>query len=146
MTANLQVLKEKRIFIVEDTAGNLAIMKTLLEGMGAKIAFDRWAGETIEKLKAFAPVDLILLDLMFPDNVTGYDVFDDIRQHADLAHIPIVAVSASEPSMAISKTRAKGFCGFIGKPISYDRFPGQIAEILSGAAVWDRGTIYVRRS
>jgi CheY-like chemotaxis protein len=140
-----EMLQEKRIFIVEDTSTNLAIMKTLLEGSGVKVGFDKWGLDTIPKLLAFAPVDLILLDLMFPNNVSGYDVFDKIRAVSSMTAVPIVAVSASEPGVAIPKTKAKGFAGFIGKPFSYDRFPVQIREVLSGEPVWDRGAVYVRR-
>ena len=95
-------------------------MQILLEQHGAKTSFERWGKDTVKRLKAFAPVDIILLDLMFPNNVTGYDIFDRIRMHAEFQHIPIVAVSASDPSVAIPKTKAKGFSGFITKPIEMD--------------------------
>jgi len=49
-----------------------------------------------------------------------------------------VAVSASESAVAIPKVKAKGFAGFISKPIDYDRFPNQIVAVLNQEAVWDR--------
>lgn len=132
-------LQDKRIFLIEDNLANRAIMQLLLEQQGAKISFERWGKDTVKRLKALAPVDIILLDLMFPHNVTGYDIFDRIRMHPEFQHIPIVAVSASDPSIAIPKTKAKGFSGFITKPIEYDRFPQQIQAILNDELVWDIG-------
>ena len=132
-------LKDKRVFLIEDNVGNRAIMQTLLEQAGAVVGFERWGVNTVEKLQEFAPVDIILLDLMFPRGVTGYDVFDDIRAESEFFDVPIVAVSASEPSIAIPKTRAKGFSGFITKPIDFDKFPVQIAKILQREPVWDTG-------
>jgi CheY-like chemotaxis protein len=124
-------LKNKRIFIVEDNPANLLIMQVTLEQHGAKTMFERWGQETIERLRAAMPIDVIIMDLMFPDNVTGYDVFANIRKHAEFANIPIVAVSASDPTQARTKTKEQGFAGFIGKPIDYDVFPRQIAEIIN---------------
>lgn len=133
------LLSEKRVFIVEDKLENRAIMQMLLEQHGAKIGFERWGQNTLEKLQAFAPVDVILLDLMFPNNVTGYDVFDVIRTEPAYRFIPIVAVSAADPSTAIPLTRSKGFAGFIAKPVDYDAFPRQIAKIIDREPVWFAG-------
>ena len=132
-------LKGKRIFLIEDNVGNRAIMQTMLEQFDTKIGFERWGIDTIKKLDEFAPVDIILLDLMFPRGVTGYDIFDEIRSHIKYDDVPIVAVSASEPAIAIPKTRAKGFAGFISKPIDFDLFPSQILAILKREPVWDAG-------
>jgi CheY-like chemotaxis protein len=131
------LLQDKKIFLVEDNLSNRAIMQMILEQHGAKTAFERWGTETVSRLKSFEPVDLIVLDLMFPNNVTGYDVFDLIRENREFRHIPIVAVSASEAGEAIPKTRSYGFKGFIPKPIDMDKFPKQIAAILRGEEVWD---------
>jgi CheY-like chemotaxis protein len=129
-------LEGKRIFIVEDNLANRAIEQMLLEQDGAKIAFERWGKETVRKLRQFMPVDVILLDLMFPGGITGFDVFKDIRTYPEFRHIPIIAVSASDPSAAMSQTRAAGFNGFISKPVDFDLFAHQIADVIKGQAVW----------
>ncbi len=85
------------------------------------------------------PVDIILLDLMFAHGITGYDIFDEIRKVDDFADIPIIAVSASDTSFAVPKVRAKGFSGFIAKPIDFDRFPCQIDQVLNDEQVWYTG-------
>lgn len=130
------ILQGKRIFLVEDNLANRAIEQLLLEQAGAKIAFERWGTDTVNHLRRFMPVDIILLDLMFPNNITGYDVFNHIRAHEEFRHIPIVAVSASDPSSAIPQTRAHGFTGFISKPVSFDAFPRQIADLIERQPVW----------
>ena len=129
-------LRNKRIFVVEDNLQNRVIMQTLLEQHGATTAFDRWGVATVEQLKRFAPIDLILLDLMYPNNITGFDIYQQIRAESEFLHIPIIAVSAMDASVAIPRTQALGFAGFIAKPINYDRFPRQIAAILNGEPVW----------
>lgn len=134
-----QELKGRRIFIVEDNLTNRAIMQLMIEQQGGVVAFERWGQDTVERLRGFMPVDLILLDLMFPGGVTGYDIFDRIRAEEAFAQIPIVAVSASDPSSSIPLTKQKGFAGFISKPVEYELFVKQILKILAGQAVWYAG-------
>jgi CheY-like chemotaxis protein len=124
-------LQGKRIFIVEDNVQNKTIMQLLLEMQGATIAIDRWGRDTLRRLQAFAPVDLILMDLMLPNNVTGYELFNLIRVLPEFASVPIIAVSAADPSESTVKTQAYGFAGFIAKPIEFEAFPQQIAQILA---------------
>jgi CheY-like chemotaxis protein len=132
-------LQNKRIFIVEDNLANRAIEQMILERHGAKTAIERYGTDTIEKLKAFAPIDVIVMDLMLPEGVSGFDVADSIRQMPQFSHIPIVAVSASDPAEAMPKARKKGFSGFISKPIDFDTFPKQIARIINGEQIWIEG-------
>ena len=135
----MQGLNSKTVFIIEDNVGNRAIMQMLLEQAGAKVHFERWGIDSVEQIKKVMPVDIILLDLMFPRGVTGYDVFDAVRADTGFDDIPIVAVSASEPAQSIPKTRAKGFSGFIAKPISYENFTNQVSILINKGAVWDTG-------
>lgn len=135
----MQLLKGKRIFYIEDNPRNLALTQLLLEKYGAQVKFERWGVEDlINRLQSFTP-DIILLDLMFPKNISGYDIFDMIRSHAELGHIPIVAVSAADPSLEMPKAREKGFAGYIGKPLNLMLFPKQIASIIEGEKIWFAG-------
>jgi len=136
---NPNLLTNKRIFIIEDNMANVVIERMLLEQKGARVITDRWGIDAPAHIRKAMPVELILLDLMFPENISGYDVFRDLRAHTEFDHIPIIAVSASDPSTAIPKTQAYGFNGFIAKPVSFDLFPEQIARILNGEKVWYRG-------
>jgi CheY-like chemotaxis protein len=117
---------------------NQTITQMLLTTSGAIVSYDRWGLDAIKRMEAFAPIDLVLLDLMFPDNITGYEIFERIRDLEKFENIPIVAVSASDPSDAIPRTQAKGFAGFIRKPIDFVKFPEQIQKILGGEPVWER--------
>ncbi|MBC8098045.1 MAG: response regulator [Armatimonadetes bacterium] len=131
------LLKGKRVFYVEDDLNNRAIVQMMLEREGASMSFERWGrADTVTRLTAFMPVDLILLDLMFPQGVTGYDVYDAIRTHSEFDAIPIIAISASDASVEIPKVRARGFTGYISKPINFRMFPSQILAILNGQPVW----------
>ena len=133
----ITVLKGKRIFYVEDNPGNASVAQVILEQAGAKVMIERYGrDEVLPKLKAFMPIDIILLDLMFPMNVTGYDIFDLIRTDPTFNAIPILAVSASDPEIEVPKLRKRGFVGLVSKPLDLRRFPQQVSSAMQGQTVW----------
>lgn len=130
------ILNGKRLLIVEDNVTNMAVYNAILRDSGAAIMQDFWNVDTLKLLAKTLPIDAILLDLMLRHGVSGYDIFDQIKARPDLAHIPIIAVSAAEPGIEIPKAKAKGFAGFIGKPIEPHLFPQQVADCIGGKSVW----------
>jgi CheY-like chemotaxis protein len=133
-------LSGKRIFLVEDNQGNAAIIQLLLEQERAVVLRGRWGGlDTLNLLEKHLPIDIILMDLMLPNGITGYDVFDEIRARPGMENIPIIAVSASDYSTAIPQTQAKGFNGFIAKPLAFNLFASQVRDVLDGKSVWYNG-------
>ena len=133
------ILKEKRIFIVEDNMQNRLVFQMALIRHGASVDFERWGRDTLYHLQNLSRVDLIVLDLMLAEGVTGFDIFDQIRGLVKYNAVPIVAVSAMDPSIAIPRLQKQGFSGFIAKPIDSHQFPKQLATVLSGETVWSVG-------
>ena len=130
------ILKNKRIFIVEDNMQNRLIFQMALIRQGASVDFERWGKDTLYRLLGVSRVDLIVMDLMLADGISVFEIFDKIRDLPKYNSVPIVAVSAMDPSQAIPKTRKQGFSGFIPKPIDDIQFPKQIAKIMNGESVW----------
>jgi len=132
----MMLLKGKHIFIIEDNVQNRIVFQVALLRHGALVDFERWGRHTIARLTRRSAVDVILLDLMLEDGISGFDLYDEIRALPGFAEVPIIAVSAMDPSTAVPRLRAKGFNGFIAKPIDGYEFPKQIARILEGERIW----------
>jgi CheY-like chemotaxis protein len=132
----MSLLTKKRIFVVEDDLNNRIITQMALISHDVRIEFDRWGKDTLSKLINFGVPDIILLDLMFPNGITGYDIFDTIRTNKAYDSTPIVAVSAGDAAISIKRCQEKGFNGFIPKPIEADHFASQLEKILSGQSLW----------
>jgi CheY-like chemotaxis protein len=133
------MLQNKRIFVIEDNIDNRVVYHLIFVNQGVMFAFDRWGTGTVAKIKAFCPVDLIIVDLMLPNGVTGFSIYDQIRGDSLLDQVPVVAVSASDPSIVIPKVRGMGFSGFIAKPIDNQLFPKQLERIINGEHIWYDG-------
>ncbi len=133
------LLNGKRIFIVEDNPQNRVVFKMALVRHGATVDFERWGRDSLYQLNQALNLDLIILDLMLAEGISGFDVFVEIRNLPNFATTPIIAVSAMDAALAVPRARALGFSAFIAKPIDNQLFPQQIARILTGEPVWYTG-------
>jgi CheY-like chemotaxis protein len=136
------LLDNKKIFIVEDNLQNRIIFQLALTRHGAELHFEPWGSRTLLQLQGLSQIDLIILDLMLANGISGFDIFDQIRACPQFDRVPVIAVSAIDPSTAIPKTQQKGFSGFIGKPINDELFPKQLAAVIDGEEIWHAGERY----
>jgi DNA-binding NarL/FixJ family response regulator len=95
----------------------------------------------ITRLKKSRNWDLIILDLMLSRGISGFDIFQEIRTMPEYDQVPIIAVSASEPAVAIPKARKLGFSGFISKPVDEELFANQIERVIAGELIWHDGSL-----
>lgn len=130
------MIKGKRIFVIEDDPNNLAIISAILRRGGATVHFDLWGYETADRITNLLPIDVILLDLMLPGGVSGYDIFRELHTRPELRSIPIVAVTAMDPTTELRKAKEMGFAGFLCKPIRTTTFAKYLTAILDGTQVW----------
>lgn len=135
----MKILEGKSIFMVEDDPTNLAVIRVILQNAGATVPFDSWGDMTLKKMVGYyEKIDLILLDIMLPNGRSGYEVFDAIKAEPTLNNIPIVAVTASDPDLEMPKVKAKGFSGYISKPIDRHQLPLDLEKVLNGEPIWRR--------
>jgi len=138
------MLQGKHIFIVEDNILNRVVYQITIGTQGAYLQFDRWGREAVDRLKPGRRWDLIILDLMLTGGISGFDIFNELRLMPEYNKVPIVAISASEPAVAMPKAMDLGFSGFISKPIDEAHICKQIAQLIAGEEVWYDGTFTTR--
>ena len=90
--------------------------------------------EVTQLLKGGVKFDLVLLDLQLRGD-SGYQMLIWLRPA--LIGIPIIAVTAQVMPDEVTHAEQAGFDGFIGKPLDFDHFPGQIRRVLAGERVWE---------
>ncbi|MDQ2840730.1 MAG: response regulator transcription factor [Acidobacteriota bacterium] len=82
----------RKIVLIEDDADLYALVKYNLEKEGFAVAGAQTGRGVVDLCRRERP-DLILLDIMLPDS-DGLEVCKSIRQHPELAHIPIIFLTA----------------------------------------------------
>jgi DNA-binding response OmpR family regulator len=82
----------KKIMLIEDDADLYALLKYNLEKEGFALVGTQTGRGAIDLCRKERP-DLILLDIMLPDS-DGLDICKGIRAHPELAHIPVIFLTA----------------------------------------------------
>jgi two-component system cell cycle response regulator DivK len=136
LSKRVAIPKDLTVLVVEDNVSNFVLIARMLGYMGIHCEWKTSGYEVVEYADTLPRLDLILMDIRLPYE-DGYGALKKIRASEHLKSIPIVAVTAEASEEQLSKARASGFDGFLGKPLDPDRFPEQIRRILNGEAVWE---------
>ncbi len=129
-------LEDAKIMVVEDNPTNFALTARLLAYCGVKYPAWKTTGwGVVELAEEMGRVDLILMDILLPVE-DGYDALRQIRAHPELRGTLVVPVTALGSVVEMERARKAGFDGYLAKPLSAKKFPGQIRNILRGEPVW----------
>ncbi|MFP5391417.1 MAG: EAL domain-containing protein [Gammaproteobacteria bacterium] len=121
-----------RILIIEDNATNMELMVYLLSAFGYTplSAADGLSGVTAARENK---PDLIICDVHLP-KLDGYGVVAALKRDPELAHIPVLAVTALAMVGDRERLLEAGFDGYIGKPIEPDTFVTELEAFLKEEA------------
>lgn len=124
----------KVIFIVEDEPDILELMAINLTRAGYRVEKFIEAGpmmSLLEKAKSgsAAPPDLIILDLMLPDQ-DGLDVCKTLKKHEFFADIPIIMVTAKTDEFDVVLGLELGADDYIPKPFSPRELAARVKAVL----------------
>jgi DNA-binding response OmpR family regulator len=115
-----------KILIVEDDHDIRRLIDHRLRAAGYATA---WAGDAIAALAAARreSPDAIVLDLGLPGG-DGFLVMERLRSMAPVSHIPVVVLTARDPSTSRDRALAAGAIAFLGKPIDAEALLAAIRE------------------
>lgn len=121
----------KTVMIVEDNELNMKLFNDLLESRGYRVIQTRSGLEALDLARAHMP-DLILMDIQLPE-VSGLVVTKWLKDDEQLAHIPVIAVTAFAMKGDEERILQGGCEGYISKPISVSHFLETIARYIGPA-------------
>jgi CheY-like chemotaxis protein len=104
-----------KILIVDDDQDTRQLLKIRLESNGYETAFAADAITAVGIAREERP-DLILLDFGLPGG-DGVVVLERLKTFPALAHIPVIVVSAREPSSTERRATEAGAEAYVQKPI-----------------------------
>lgn len=104
-----------KVLIVDDQNSNLELLKGLLAET-YKLSFAKSGEQALDAARRHNP-NLILLDIMMP-GMDGYETCRRLKADSQLAHIPVIFVTALGESEDEAKGFAAGAVDYVTKPIS----------------------------
>ena len=117
------------ILVIEDEDNIALALEIVLETAG--YTQERIAEGTgaLDRIRQSRP-SLVLLDVMLP-GASGYDICQQARLDPELAHIPILMMTARGSAIERRKGLALGADGFIAKPFDIKELKSEIQRLLS---------------
>ncbi|MEL7481146.1 MAG: response regulator [Pseudomonadota bacterium] len=121
----------KSVLVVEDNELNMRLFCDLLDAYGYATHQCRDGAKAVELARNEQP-DLIIMDIQLPE-VSGLDITRWIKDDGDLAHIPVLAVTAFAMRADEQRVREAGCEGYLSKPIQMMSFIRAVEDLIGGA-------------
>ncbi|MGD9117328.1 MAG: response regulator [Dehalococcoidia bacterium] len=122
-----------KILVVDDKEDSRVLASKVLKSHGYGVIGASSGEEAISLAQKEIP-DLILMDVRLPGGIDGLEATQRIKTLPGLAHIPILAVTASVRPEDEHRALEGGCDGFVRKPIDIDALPRQVAEYIARVA------------
>lgn len=122
-----------RILMIDDDREMITLGRLILEREGFEVTSALGGIEGLEILKkADQSVDLILLDIMML-GMDGWQVLQIIKNNPDLAHIPVIMLTARHYLEDESETKNYDglFDGYVVKPFVVRDLLGRIKDLIN---------------
>ncbi|HEY9636194.1 MAG TPA: PAS domain S-box protein [Coleofasciculaceae cyanobacterium] len=118
------------VLLAEDNEANISIMSDYLQIQGYRVSLARNGIEAVQQAKQQKP-DLILMDIQMPE-MDGLEATYRIRAEADLAAIPIIAITALAMPGDRERCLAAGATDYLTKPVSLKNLVNIIEQNING--------------
>jgi len=118
----------KKVLVADDKATSRELVRVALEHCGYLVYEASDGGEALNSARDILP-DLIILDLHMP-GIDGFGVIQAIRRDAQLAAIPVMALTASAMQGDREHALAVGFSSYVAKPIHLNSLRQEVKRLL----------------
>lgn len=105
----------KTVLVADDNSRGREFVRIVMENLGHNVHEVSNGRQAVDAAIEMKP-DLIVLDLHMPE-MDGFEAIAALRQHPDLAAVPVMALTASAMLGDRERALAAGFTGYVTKPI-----------------------------
>lgn len=125
------ILSGKKVLWVEDDLFLSSLISKKFSSKGCVLEFATTAQAALDSLKKNKP-DILLLDVMLPGGVDGYEVLKQIKENADTKSVPVILFSNLSQESDVEKGIKLGAARFIIKAtVELDDIITEVQEVLS---------------
>ena len=126
----------KKILVVDDMEDSRRLVGKVLGLRGYEVIGAATGEDAVNMAQTELP-DLILMDIRLPGGIDGLEATRRIKALPQIAHIPILAMTASVRPEDMQQALHEGCSGFARKPIDIDELSEQVAKHIARASSAD---------
>jgi CheY-like chemotaxis protein len=115
-----------KVLYVEDHEAQRDIMVQMLELFGYEVDMACSGEEGVKKAREWRP-DVVLMDIRMPGRIDGFVAIRQLRDDPDMAHIPILVISAWGSAKHKERAMRAGADAHFTKPVPIDRLTAAIS-------------------
>ena len=117
------------VLIIEDNEKNRKLCRDVLNVKGYQTIESETAEEGLTLVREKKP-NLVLMDIQLP-GIDGITALKQLRADPEMAHVPVIAITASAMTHNRATMLAEGFDGYQTKPITLKEFLGEVERVLA---------------
>ena len=122
---------QKTVMIIEDEADAAELFGEMMRLNGFRVIKMYSSAPAIPMIAQERP-DVVILDIMMPD-ISGLEVLRYMRREPDLAHIPVIVVSAKSMPGDIKTGLEAGASLYLTKPVGFLDLKQAVEQVLNKA-------------
>jgi len=122
-----------RVLVCEDQDAIRQMITTLVGSSGHEVVGVSTGSKAVE-LASTESFDILLLDLMLPGQLDGFQVCERLRGQESTKGLPIFIISAMDDPDSRAKAKSVGATDFFGKPFR----PLELLKVIQGIAAGRR--------
>ncbi len=139
-----EVIRNRRILLVDDNPTILEIMQTQIRQLGAKVTAASSADEAMRRLheaeSSGTPFELILLDHCMP-LVDGIGLLSQIRSERHFADLPVILVSSASDDVNLKDSPQNTLYTLLQKPVRQTRLESCLVDFFSNEHQYAAGQV-----
>jgi class 3 adenylate cyclase len=124
-----------KVLVVDDVAKNVKLLADLLAAKGYQVVTAASGAEGLARIDADRP-DLVLLDVLMP-GMSGYEMCQAIRANPAHCMLPVVLVTALDPTQERAKGLEAGADDFLAKPVNRVELLARVRSLLRIKTLYD---------
>lgn len=124
------------ILIVDDDPAVLSSLDRGLSRSGYDVRLAESGPGCLQIVRDERP-DLVLLDVMLPGGLDGYEVCDRMQARDDMGSVPVIFMTGLDSEEDEARAFASGGTSFLRKPFEIERLIGEVEKHLDIGEQWE---------
>jgi serine phosphatase RsbU (regulator of sigma subunit) len=135
---------EGRILVVDDNPVNRRLLVGALQAQGYDVRSAEDGSQALELLRSGqSAFDIVLLDILMPV-MDGYQTLAEIKRDVDLAHLPVIMISALDEIDSVIRCVEMGATDYLPKPYNPALLRARIGTSLEWKRLRDKEKLYLK--